>query len=193
MLERTHAILSLALMAPLLGCPEPSEPLCTDHVEARADPAVDFSGIHTFAVVDDASLDAALPPDLPRNTITNLRDLTNLARAELVALGLTQVDGVDVAPDVWLFDVVVVESGMATDWECAEGYEWWGWGWGWDACAWSAPVAIDYQVGTVIVGLADPTGERVIFGGVMEGVLECGDVLGRINAGLATIFSSYPQ
>ena len=71
-------------------------------------------------------------------------------------------------------------------------YWWTGWGYAWDPCAWMVEVPVVYTEGTVVVGLADPAVSKVVFGGVLQGILECSDSTGRIQAGVARIFQDYP-
>ena len=53
--------------------------------------------------------------------------------------------------------------------------------------------AVEYSVGTLVVGLTDPAQSKIVFGGAVVGILECSDNLqGRIESGVDSIFSAYP-
>lgn len=175
------------------GCYEEPAPTCNDSVVTHIAPAVDFAAIQTFAVATDDHLDDALPSDLPPDSVANLREVTNAARAELLALGFTEVDPDVEEPDVWFFNVAVTDEEYGTEWQCQGGYVWWGWYWYWDPCAWVIEVPVEYEVGTVYLGLADVVNEQVVFGGAMSGMLECGDTEARIEAGVHEIFEVYPD
>jgi len=55
-------------------------------------------------------------------------------------------------------------------------------------------IPVTYTEGTLVVGLADPAADKVVFGGVLQGVLECSsDTAGRIQSGVARIFQDYPR
>lgn len=166
---------------------------CSDIIVSHAEPTIDVSKLRTFAVADETFLDAALPDDLPDDTVTNLRIVTQAAKTELLALGLMEVDPEVETPDVWLFNVATTQTKADQVWGCSGGWVWWGWGWAWDACAWTTPVEVTYDVGTVVVGLADEASEKVVFAGAMQGVLDCGDAVERIDGGVKQIFADYPK
>lgn len=165
------------------------EALCTDVTATRIDYNADFSAFETFAVTPDE----ALPADVPADVRTNLEVANTAAVAELVALGLVQVEpDSDPPPDLALFNLAATQQETTTTWECVPGYWWTGWGYAWDPCAWMVEVPVTYTEGTLVIGLADPAAQQVVFGGALQGVLECGDSAARIQAGVARIFGDYP-
>lgn len=165
------------------------EELCTDITATRIDYSADFASFQTFTVAPDD----ALPPDVPADVSTNLAIANAAAAEELLALGLVQVEpDSDPPPDLALFNLANTELETSTYWECTPGYWWTGWGYAWDPCAWMVEVPVTYTEGTVVIGLADPVAQTVVFGGALQGVLECGDSAARIQAGVARIFSDYP-
>ncbi len=165
--------------------------ICTgDQVVTRADPTADFSQFETFSVAPDDAL-----PDVPVDVATNLAVANAAAVAELQKLGLTQVaPDSDPPPDLALFNIAGTQKVMGTTWQCTPGYWWTGWGYVWDPCAWMVEIPVVYTEGTLVVGLADPAAAKVVFGGVLQGVLECSsDTAGRIQSGVARIFQDYPK
>jgi hypothetical protein len=166
--------------------------ICTgDSVVTRADPAADFARYTTFSVAPDQ----ALPADLPANVSANLAAANAAAVSELLKIGLTQLaPDSDPPPDLALFNIAATQKAMGTTWECTPGYWWSGWGYVWDPCAWMVEIPVVYTEGTLVVGLADPAADKVVFGGVLQGVLECSsDTAGRIQSGVARIFQDYPK
>ncbi len=190
---RSTALMSIVALFILSGCEEDEPDICDDTRVSRAEPTNDFTMYQTFAVVPESEYPTMLPPELPSDTRTSLDAANDAMRAELVALGLTEVDFATGMPDVVAFSLAASDTDTGIVYECVPGYYWYGW-WGyvWDPCAWLAPVEVDYEVATVIVGLADPADEEVVFGGAVQGVLECGDSRDRLEAGIADIFDDYP-
>ena len=184
-----------ALLALFCACDDDDEyedEICTgDTVVTRADPTVDFAQYETFSVAPDDALPADLPPDVT----ANLAVANAAAVSELLTIGLTQVPpDSDPPPDLGLFNMAATQKQMGTTWECTPGYWWTGWGYVWDPCAWMVEIPVVYTEGTLVVGLADPAADKVVFGGVLTGVLECsGDTAGRIQSGVARIFQDYPK
>jgi hypothetical protein len=166
------------------------EELCTDNTVTRIDYEADFSTFTTFTIAPDD----ALPANVPADVRTNLAVANDAAAAELVALGLTQVEpDSDPPPDLAIFNLAATQLETTTTWECVPGYWWTGWSYAWDPCAWMVEVPVTYTEGTVVVGLADPAAQQVVFGGALQGVLECGgDATARIEAGVKRIFLDYP-
>ncbi|HKO94770.1 MAG TPA: DUF4136 domain-containing protein [Polyangiaceae bacterium] len=179
---------SLAFFA---ACSDDEEDsLCTgDTVYTRADPTADFESYTTFAVSAEAT-----PNDLPADFEANLGVANAAASAQLVALGLTLVAAdADPPPDLTLFNIAATKKEVGTEWVCSPGYIWIGWYYVWDPCAWMVEVPFTYTEGTLAVGVADPVLSKVVFGGVLQGVLECGsDTTARIQSGVARIFDDYP-
>jgi hypothetical protein len=197
-MPRAVTMLPCALLLSLGACSEPAEPdaneVCGDTVVSYTASNVDFAAIQTFALLPVEDYPDELPSDLPSDTQVSLEVANNAARAELIALGMSEVDPRSEEPDVYLFSLAAsgTESGLA--WQCVPGYVWWGvWGWVWDPCAWLDLVEVHYQVGTVIVGLADATNEEVVFGGTIQGVLACDSARQRLEDGIEKIFADYPS
>jgi hypothetical protein len=190
---RRQVLVSLAALCFLSGCPEEEDDICDDTVVSRAEPTYDFTMVQTFAVVPDSEYPTTLPPDLPPDTVTEISGANAEARRQLVALGLTEVDYATGMPDVVLFSLAASEEDTGIIYECVPGYYWYGW-WGyvWDPCAWLQPVPVDYSVATVLIGLADVADEEVVFGGTIQGILECGDAHDRLVDGVQEIFEDYP-
>jgi hypothetical protein len=183
----------------LAACKPESEPdsneACGDTIITRINPDTDFLRIKTFAVVDADDYPVDLPADLPRDTHRSILAANGAARASLLERGLLEVDPDFEVPDVWLFSLASTDSKVGYLWDCVPGYVWWGW-YGWDyTCAWWQEVPVEYEVGTVVVGLAqaldDETGE-VVFGGAVQGVLFCDDPRERLEVGVEKIFAQYP-
>ena len=186
-------ISSLAFLSALSACSDDHEDdqLCTgDTVVTRTDPSADFSLYTTFAV----SPTTAPAPALPQDVTANLAIANAAAVAELRALGLTQVEpDSDPPPDLGLFNIAGTKQEVGTTWICVPGYYWTGWGYIWDPCAWMSEIPVVYTEGTVVVGLADVAATKVVFGGVLQGILECGgDTAARIQSGVERIFAQYP-
>ena len=189
--------LSLALCAGLLAlgsCTSPdSNEICGDTIFSRADPSTDFSAIQTFAVLSSDDYPEDLPADLPSDTQTSLAAANNTVRAELLDLGLQEVDPASEDPDVWVFSLAASDTETGTSWQCVPGYIWWGlWGWVWDPCAWLEEIPVAYEIGTVIVGIADADTQKAVFGGAIQGVLACENPRDRLTLGVEKIFESYP-
>jgi hypothetical protein len=175
--------------------PDPNE-ACGDTIITRTNPNWDFSTITTFAVVAAEDYPAELPGDLPHDTTQNIVAANSAARASLIAQGLLEVNPDFEEPDVWLFSLASTRSEVGYAWACVPGYAWWGW-WGWDYyCPWWDEIPIEYEVGTVVVGLAKLQTEEnigeVVFGGAVQGVLNCDDPRERVQIGVAKIFAQYP-
>jgi hypothetical protein len=175
--------------------PDPNE-VCGDTIITRTNPNWDFSKIMTFAVVDEEDYPVELPGDLPRDTIKSIVAANGAARASLIAQGLVEVDPDFEEPDVWLFSLAATQSEVGYAWDCVPGYVWWGWS-AWDYyCPWWDEVPVEYEVGTVVVGLAqlhDGTSAEIVFGGAVQGVLSCDDPRERLELGVAKIFAQYPK
>lgn len=193
-IARVGFLAGLAWVALFSACDDDDDyddEICTgDQVVTRTDPTADFAQYKTFSVAPDETL-----PDVPADVVTNLAVANAAAAAELQKIGLTQVaPDSDPPPDLALFNIAGTQKQMGTTWECTPGYWWTGWGYVWDPCAWMVEIPVVYTEGTLVVGLADPAADRVVFGGVLQGVLECSsDTAGRIQAGVARIFTDYPR
>jgi hypothetical protein len=173
---------------------DPNE-TCGDTIIARTNPNWDFSNVKTFAVVDKDDYPVDRPSDLPRDAIPEVFAANSVARDSLIAQGLVEVNPDFEEPDVWLFSMAATHTEVSYTWECVSGYMWWGWN-GWDFyCQWSDEVPFEYEVGTVVVGLAHQADENmgeIVFGGAVQGVLFCEDPQERLAIGVAKIFAQYP-
>ena len=184
------AVTLLTAFVPL-GCSSDDDgEVCStdDVVKTSVDEDVDFTSYTTFALLPEEDF----PEDTPDDVKRNLTTAVNAAKDELEELGLEEVD-IDADPDVVLFALSKTEDEDAVYWECVGG--WYGyWYWVWDPCAWMVPVPIEYTVGSLVVGLADPAEEKVVFGGVSQSILECDtDLSERIEEAVDTMFEDYPQ
>jgi hypothetical protein len=170
-----------------------------DYVVTHVEKDVDFSTYTTFKIleiddVEDALADAGVDPDkIPDDVIANIDTANDQARIELENLGLTEVSEEEEA-DLSVFTLAAVRENGGYYWECVPG-QWWGWyGWYWDPCAWLVPIYVEYSVGTLALGLADPAEERVPFGGLLQGVADGeGNAEERIRAGVHEMFKDYPE
>ncbi len=162
-------------------------------VETKQSANAPFESYGTYAILtgDDVPPDVQL--DIPSDVETNLGKVNQQIRRNMDALGFTEVDPDAEAPDLWAFNLFFTDTETTIEWVCNGGY-WWGWwGWGWDPCAFYDPIQIEYTVGTVVIGLADPDIDQVVFGGVLEEVLDCpGDLDTRLRDGVDEIFDDYP-
>jgi hypothetical protein len=177
--------------------PEEEDPneACGDIIITRINPETEFSQITTFAVVGEDGYPIELPADLPDDTLKNILAANSAARTSLIGQGLVEVDPEFEEPDVWLFSLAATETQIGYVWACVPGYVWWGWS-AWDYyCPWWDEVPVTYEVGTVVVGLAqldDDTAGEVVFGGAVQGVLFCDDPRQRITTAVTKIFAQYP-
>lgn len=169
-----------------------------DQVYVHIKRGVDFSDYKTFHIDDDLTQDDLADAgvnvdDFPEDVRLNIETANDQARIELEKVGLDEVENQDEA------DLVVASMGStktedAIYWECVPGY-WWGyWGWYWDSCAWLDPEYVKWTVGSMVLGLADPTMKDIVFGGLLTGVADGGgDVEQRIRAGVHEMFEKYPE
>jgi hypothetical protein len=173
---------------------DPNE-ACGDAILVRINPETEFSQITTFAVVGEDGYPIELPADLPDDTLKNILAANSAARTSLIGQGLVEVDPEFEEPDVWLFSLAATETQIGYVWACAPGNVWWGWS-AWDYyCPWWDEVPVAYEVGTVVVGLAqldDDTAGEVVFGGAVQGVLFCDDPRKRVTTAVTKIFAQYP-
>jgi hypothetical protein len=200
--SKQKRILYAFLLITAGGCDCNDDDRPPDQVNTRVKPGVDFSEYHTFRIqdelskddIEDAGVDIDIDPeDIPDDVRLNIDVATDQARQELEELGLTEV-GEDEDADLVVFSLGATNDEDAIYWECVPGY-WWGyWGWVWDTCAWLEPIYVEYTVGTVALGLADPDMEDVVFGGVVQGVADGeDDVEDRIRNGVHVMFEEYPE
>lgn len=192
------AVASIGSSLALIGCD--SDDACSEDVVQTliADDA-DFESYETFAIFDpgdspgSGGAGGAGGTEVPENVQLNLDYANDAIVDQLNALGLTEVDPSETEPDVWVFSAAATTDMVAIQWACAEGWYWWGWYYYWDPCSWLVPVTYEYTLGTLVFGIADAQTERPVFGGMAQGILECGDVRGRVERAVAEVFESYPS
>jgi hypothetical protein len=189
--------LSVCLCAVVVyACDDDEGP--ADQVYTRAKRGVDFSQYKTFHVDEDLTqedlADAGVDvEDFPDDIKYNIDAANAQARVELQTLGLTEADNQDDA-DLIVATMGSTKSHDAIYWECVPGY-WWGYyGWYWDSCAWLDPEYVEFAVGSLVLGLADPEMKDIVFGGLLQGVVTGGgDATERIRAGVHEMFLQYPK
>jgi hypothetical protein len=173
-----------------------------DEVVTRVNPEADFSQYETFRIADgfsrgglaDAGVNTALIPD---DVLFNLGIANDQARVELEKRGLTEVGDDAGVADLGVFSLAATSETGGYVWECVPGY-WWGyWDYYWDPCAWLVPVYVEYEVGTLFLGLADSELEAVVFGGLAQGTIvesnDQGDAEERIRDAVTEMFLHYPK
>jgi hypothetical protein len=182
------AVFALSLATACNDDPEPVE----DYVSSWASSTADFSEYETyrFATAEDAPPGAMKPPE---DVQAQLMLVNDAMRAELNARGMREVTG-DTKPDVFAFNVAATMDEEAVYWDCVEGWWWWGYYyWSWDPCAYLVPVPVEYEVGTVILGLSDVERKEVVFGGVIQGLVDNrGDLDQRVKDAVSEVFDDYP-
>ena len=192
------AATTLLTLGPI-GCSSGDEDdICEDIVATRTDSDADFSDYETFAVAElpgDGSGLGGASADLPEDIQVNLEVASEAAVANLEDFGLTEVE-LDEDPDLLVFSAAATEVETGIYWACVGGWEWWGWSYVWDPCAWLAPIDFEYTEGSLLVGVADATTEEPVFGGLVQGILECSTsesaLEDRITLAVDEIFDSYP-
>jgi hypothetical protein len=181
------AVAAFTALLPLGCSSDDDDDGCEDEVVSRLDPDADFASYETYAVADD------FPKEVPDDVRVNLEAAIDASKEQLDYFGLVEVEPTE-DPDLVLFTLSRSSEETGVYWECYEDWYWYGyWTWVWDPCAWMVPVKVDYTVGTLVVGLADPAAEKVVYGGVGRGVLECGDVEDRIPHIVNDMFEKYPR
>jgi hypothetical protein len=164
-----------------------------DFVTTRSSPSADFTSFRTFRFLteDDVPLDTAV--QLPAGVSANLAMVDDAMRDELLDQGLVEVAPTEPA-DLLAFSLERTAEQDALYWECAEGY-WWGyWSFAWAPCGWLEPVYTEYETGTVFVGLVDPVRDEIVYGSLMEGVIngDHDDVADRLEDDMEVAFTDYP-
>jgi hypothetical protein len=196
-MRRQKLALYLFLLATATSCDcNDDSGLPPDEVSTRTKPGVDFTAYKTFRINDevgkgdlaDAGVDV---DDIPGQVLLNIDTANDQARMELEARGMTEV-GEDEDADLVIFSLGSTQDQHGYYWECVPGY-WWGyWGWVWDPCAWLAPIYVEYSIGSMVLGLADPSMEDVVFGGLLQGVAAGDNPEDRIRDGVHAMFKDYP-
>ena len=185
-----------ALASGVPGCSD--EPRYGPELQVNVvyDPSVDFSEYRSFAFranleADDELLNT-LRPELQRD----LWQANALLAADLLDLGLSQVDADDA--DVLAFSLARTSGTRYIEWRCvagAWGGYWYWWGYSYDPCAWLEPVYADVDTTTLMLGLLDPARERVVFAGFVSGVDQGAGPDSRdrdIASGVARVMARYP-
>jgi len=165
-----------------------------DTIVVRSDPTVDFENYCTYAIQEIVLPDdpVGIPEDLPDDLQANLYAANAEAARILEKKGLEPVSDPANA-DVVIFSAAASNTEEGVIWECVGDWVWWGWGYVWDPCAWMRPIDVEYQVGTMLVGLADPEMESVVFGGLVQGVLASNEPdPARVQDGAKRVFKQYP-
>lgn len=163
-----------------------------DTVTTASSATAEFEDYETFAVADPSDAPENVRERIPDDVETDLEVVNDAVRDELTQLGLREVARDD-DPDLVAFSLAATDDEEAVYWDCVEGY-WYGyWTYAWDPCAWLEPVYLEYTVGSIFVGLADPEEEQVVFGGLIEGVVDGdGDTEERIQDDVEEVFDDYP-
>jgi hypothetical protein len=178
------AVLSVYCMT-LFACDDDDE-----YVEAASNSTADFTAYKTFAISTAGGTVA-----VPASVATNLGVVNDAIQTQLQDLGLTEVD-LSQSPDLIAFSLASTEETAAFSWNCVPGY-WYGyWDWSYTPCGWIDPIYDEYTVGTVVIGLTDPAIEQVVFGGVMQEVLDgqsTDEITDDINDGVENVFDEYPS
>lgn len=186
---RLFLLFCLVVSLPLLGggCSE----TCSDVTGIGIEADVELSSYQTFSFFNEAMIPTGSEADItiPEEVMVNLDLLNGELRRELVALGLTEIEDPEAeTPDVFAFSLATAENVEGITWVCVPGSVYGYWGYAWDPCAWMEPVYYEYTEGTALVGIADPEREQVVFGGVMNGVLDSDNVQGQVANGIECIF-----
>jgi len=166
-----------------------------DTVTTRSSATADFKSIKTFAISDKDSVPSSVAKVIPSSVGTNLDAVNDAVRNALEDQGLTEVNNDD-HPDVVAFSLAATSNQQALSWDCVDGY-WYGyWAYSWDPCAWLEPVYTEYTQGSVVIGLADPTQESVVFGGLIQGALDesldSEESQQRLQDDVNQVFDAYP-
>jgi hypothetical protein len=164
-------------------------------VTTRSSNTADFTSFETFAFPDPSDANQTIVASIPTSVATNLDQVNDAVRQQLIAQGLTEVDP-DQDPDLTAVNLASTKDRAGYTWSCVPDY-WWGyWTYAYDPCAWLEPVYTEYTTGTVAVGLVDNDAEQVVFSGILRGVLDpdadADQVEQNVDDGVAEIFDSYP-
>jgi hypothetical protein len=186
--HRGEAVLLASILC-CMGCDS-----CDDEtgavVETYVNSAADFTAFRTFAISAQPPAEDEAP--LPAEVAESLSVVNNAVRSELEDRGLTEVDPA-ANPSLFVVTLVRTDDQQALTWSCVPGY-WWGYTVAWEPCSWLTPLVVDFEVGTVAVGLVDVAHEQASFAGVLRGVLDAGDdlVSDRVVDGVGEMFEDYP-
>lgn len=161
-----------------------------DVVRTNVNPSEDFSTFQSFAFANNTPVGGAT---IPAATAQDLALVNDSVRDELVARGLIEVD-LSASPDLVVVTAVNTDDESAVTYACVPGY-WYGYYLtAWDPCPWIEPIYVNYEVGTVAVGLVNPLNQSIAFSGVLQGVLNGeGDVEERVDDGVSEMFEDYPD
>jgi hypothetical protein len=164
-----------------------------DVVTTRTSPSANFDAYETFRFMTESDLAPGTARDLPANVSANLSQVNSEMREELLEEGLREV-GPGEEADLLAFSLATTEDQAALYWSCVDGY-WYGyWTLAWEPCVWLEPVYTEYTVGSVVVGLADPAREEIVFGSLIQGVVDnSGNMEERISDDMEDAFDDYPD
>jgi hypothetical protein len=166
-----------------------------DVVTTRSSPSADFTSYQTFRFTTEEDMPAGVRGvDLPSDVAANLQMVNEAMRQELLEEGLREVAPGE-TPDVFAFSLASTDEEAALYWGCVDGY-WYGyWSFAWDPCAWLQPVYAEYETGTIVVGLADPARQEIVYGSVIEGLVtgDEDDMESRLEDDMSEAFDDYPS
>jgi hypothetical protein len=156
------------------------------------DPSANFSGIETFAVLDPAEGSGL-------NSFT-IQRIKSAIGAAMVAKGFRQVDSPDNADIALGFQVTTDQRSsfqtVSTGWG---GYGWRGGGWGGASMGMSTSTTTEqvYEVGSLVIGIANAADGNLIFHSTGSKTLSSGNVSPdeaqkRINDAVARILRDFP-
>lgn len=187
--------LSLLSLAAISGCSSGAA-VCGADVESRARPGITFGRYQTFALKNPkrSLLSGKESSDLPANVEVLLKRANMEAGAALSKAGLEEVDPNQEAPDLWVTSAAASEVEDGAEWDCVNGWNWWGWYEEVDACRWVEPIPVEYRPGTLVVGVVDAAKDEVVFGGLASELLDCsGDQNASIELAVEEIFVDFPR
>ncbi|MFT3924940.1 MAG: DUF4136 domain-containing protein [Myxococcales bacterium] len=191
-LSRASIVCGVLAAALLVGCSNDDND--NDVVTTRSNATADFTSYKTFAFPDPSQANPAVVAAIPSDVKTDLQQVNDAVRQQLLDQGLTEVDPT-ANPDLVAVSLASTQDHAGYTWSCVDGY-WWGyWTYTYNPCAWLEPVYTEFTTGSVAVLLVDPAMQEAVFGGVMKSVLEGNsqsDIDQNIDNGVAQIFESYP-
>lgn len=174
------AVTSLCLMS----CADDEVASDYDEYEVWSSSAADFDEYQTYRFED-------IPEDVideaPEYVVNNHSSIKAIVAEELETLGLTEAaDGEEA--DVVASSLAATESVEAWYADCQSGWYWWGY---WDSCAWVDVYPIYYDIGTIVIPIAETATEEVVLLGVIRGIVDDSeDAEQRIKDGVEYIFNN---
>jgi hypothetical protein len=160
-------------------------------VHVVKDTTVDFNMYTTYAVADGS----AAPnrgANIPEATRSTMNQVNTYAGNQLMEHGLTQV-GRDQNPSLVVFSFTYTSDNAAVSYGCAAGSYWYSyWYYTWDPCAALVPYVQTYQVGSLIVALADPAKMTVVWAALVQGVKDGSTQAQEVQNAINAAFEQYP-